>query len=250
VGLRGLEGGADGTAAMGWAMEAMALERMGNVAESGRAWMECRREREPEGVLAWEWGRRVAEWGWPREGWDWLVAGEEAVGGRLDYWRVRLRAAHAMGDAEEILTGARRVRVLSPADPDSANELAAALLVLRRDPGEALRLATAAGVGRAARVNRALALVQLEEWKEAETALAALELQGLTGIERTMVCFGRFEMHSRAGSLAAALEAYRGIDGKHLLPVQLRWLEGRYGELMRPASDGGGGNKLKSHEGF
>ncbi len=166
--------------------------------------------------------------------------------GRLEYWQVRLRAAHGMGDGEAVLEGARRVRELAPTAPDSANELAAALLVLRKEPMEALRLAREARQGRAGRVNEALALVQLGDWERAGPALGALELEGLTGLERTMVCLGRFEMHARAGRVEEALEAYRGMDAGHLLPVQLRWLETQYAALMRPTQEVGTRDRVQT----
>ncbi len=252
VGLRGFPGGDDGTAAMGWAMEAMAQERLGAAEEARLAWDRSGRERSPAGRMAWEWGRRVAGWGWPREGWDWLLRAEEQMEGRLEYWRVRLRAAHGMGDGEAILEGAQRVRVLTPTDPNSANELAAALLVLRQEPMEALRLAREAREARGAvearagRVNEALALVQLGNWAEAARALEALELEGLTGIERTMVCLGRFDMHAGTGQVTEALEAYKGMDAGHLLPVQLRWLERQYAGLMRPEKEGGTRDRIQT----
>jgi hypothetical protein len=154
-----------------------------------------------------------------------------------------------MGDGEAILEGARRVRELGPTDPETANELAAALLVLRRDPKEALRLtreASGGSGGRAGRVNEALALVQMGEWEEAGRGMGMLELEGLSGIERTMVCLGRFEMHARTGQVAEALEAYRGMDARHLLPVQLRWLEKEYAALMRPAGEGGSRDRIQT----
>jgi len=165
---------------------------------------------------------------------------------------VRLRAAHGMGDGEAILEGAQRVRVLTPTDPNSANELAAALLVLRQEPMEALRLAREAREARGAvearagRVNEALALVQLGNWAEAARALEALELEGLTGIERTMVCLGRFDMHAGTGQVTEALEAYKGMDAGHLLPVQLRWLERQYAGLMRPEKEGGTRDRIQT----
>jgi hypothetical protein len=57
-------------------------------------------------------------------------------------------------------------------------------------------------------------------------------------IQRTMVCLAGFEMHARAGRVEAAIAEYRQIEGKYLMPAQVRWLEQeflRLGERRKAA---------------
>jgi hypothetical protein len=89
----------------------------------------------------------------------------------------------------------------------------------------------AVGGGRGTQINEALALVQLGELNAAEAMLSALELAGLSAMERTMVCLGRFEVHARRGRVAEAMQMYRAIEGRFLMPVQSRWLETEYHRL-------------------
>lgn len=228
VGLAGWE-------RVGWRLEAVANEKMGRTGEAAEAWR-LGEGAMPEGAgMGWEWGRRLLAWGFGREAAGWIAASESLMGGRTEYWTVRMRVGHAQGDAESVLDATLRRRLLDPMSAEAAADHAAALLALRRDPAEALRLLRLDGVrlagGKGNRINEALALVQLGELNAGEAMLSALELAGLDAMERTMVCLGRFEVHARRGRVAEAMQVYRAIEGRFLMLVQTRWLESEYHRL-------------------
>lgn len=220
---------------VGWRLEAVANEKMGRTGEASEAWKKGEGTMPVGEGMGWEWGRRLLAWGFGARAADWIVESESLMSGRTDYWLVRMRLGHAQGDAEAILEAALRRRLLDPMSPEAAGEHAAALLTLRRDPAEALRLLRLDGVrtmgGRGNQINEALALVQSGELNEAEAMLSALELIGLSAMERTMVCLGRFEVHARRGRVTEAMQMYRAIEGRFLMPVQSRWLEAEYHRL-------------------
>lgn len=233
--LREGRSGQAGWERVGWRLEAAANEKMGRTGEAAEAWRQGEGAMPDGEGMGWEWGRRLLAWGFGRQAAGWIVASESLMGGRTDYWAVRMRVAHAQGDAEAVLDAALRRRLLDPMSPEATGEHAAALLALRRDPAEALRLLRLEGVrlavGRGHRINEALALVQLGELNAGEAMLSALELAGLGAMERTMVCLGRFEVHARRGRVAEAMQMYRAIEGRFLMSVQSRWLEAEYHRL-------------------
>lgn len=233
--LREGRSGRAGWERVGWRLEAVANEKMGRSGEAAEAWRQGEGAMPDGEGMAWEWGWRLMAWGFGRQASDWIVQAESLMGGRANYWTARLRLGHVQGDAEAVLDAALRRRLLDPMSAEGAGEHAAALLTLRRDPTEALRLLRLeggrSGGGRGTQINEALALVQLGELNAAEAMLSALELAGLSAMERTMVCLGRFEVHARRGRVAEAMQMYRAIEGRFLMPVQSRWLETEYHRL-------------------
>jgi hypothetical protein len=233
--LREGQSGQPGWERVGWRLEAVANEKMGRTGEAAEAWRLGEGGAPDQEGMGWEWGRRLLGWGFGRQAADWILQSESLMGGRTDYWSARVRLGHAMGDAEALLEATLRMRLLDPMSPAGANDHAAALLILRRDPVEALRLVrletVRASGGVAPRINEALALVQMGELNAGEAILSALALGPLSAMERTMVCLGRFEVHARRGRVEAAMQMYRAIEGRFLMSVQSRWLEAEYHRL-------------------
>jgi len=234
--LRGDAGRRLGWESVGWRLEAVGLEGLGRGADASDAWKQADLAPPLSGEVAWAWAQRFSAWGQVRRVADWLRSAADTAQGTARYWQVRLALAQVDGDAEGRLDAVVRLRALDPLHLPLVADHAWALLALRKDPAEVLKLLEVAGirtrVGGTVRIQEALAWVQLGELDIAEARLEALPLERLAGLERTMVCLGRFEVHARRGRVTEAIEVYREIEGRFLMPVQLRWLEKEYHRLV------------------
>ena len=235
--LRGDAGRRMGWEAVGWRLEAIGLEGLGRGADASDAWKQSDSGRPLPGPDAWAWAQRFFGWGQVRRVADWLRSAEGTVQGTPAYWQVRWALAQGVGDAEGRLEAVVRLRRLEPAHLPWVADHAWALLALRKDPAEVLKLVEVEGIraraGLTVRIQEALAWVQLGDLDIAEARLEGLRRERVEGLERTMICLGRFEVHARRGWVTEAIEVYREIDGRFLMPVQLRWLEDEYHRLVR-----------------
>ncbi len=212
---------------------AMSAEKAGRVPESSAALLDLVRTVRGDPTVLWIVSGLLVRHGHPREAQALLGACEAAWAGKPDYWELACRAATASDDVEGMAKAARHAWELAPGDPSKADRLGAALVALRRDPAEAVRLTMDAVGARPDnhrfRATRAMALIQIGRDDEGLALLAGLE----TAMRRdpwirTMVYLGRFEVHSRRGDARAALEDYGGVDSRQLLPPQVMWLEKQF----------------------
>jgi tetratricopeptide (TPR) repeat protein len=152
-----------------------------------------------------------------------------------------LLTAYDRGDIESMLKAAEKGHRLAPEDPVLANNYAAALLLLRQRPAEAIEI-TRRNFSRApgdlgVRINHSLALLQNERVEEAGELLSGINLKTLSGFEYSTVQFARFEYFLKRGERSEALAAYREIRPYHLKPPQARWLEAAYQSVQpKPAA--------------
>jgi tetratricopeptide (TPR) repeat protein len=159
---------------------------------------------------------------------------EKVAGNDLTFWRQLQLTAFEGRQAEQLLAASEKVHQLHP-DDASATNLAAALMMMRERPSEAVQLTlqvyTHAPQSRMARVNHALALVQNGRVEEGEQLLKTVSPQDLTDSARSMLQFVWFQCHLRAGRTAEARAAAELIDVRHLFPPQVQWLQQARAEL-------------------
>jgi len=163
---------------------------------------------------------------------------EAALGGRADYWQNLAHASHEARDAETLLAACERGYQLAPDNISAANNYAAALLIHRRDPAEAIRitvqvLAKAPDSG-LARVNHALALAQMGRISDARQALKAVDPGRLSSEEKTYWNLGRFECAVADQNRDEALELIAGIELRYLFPPQVDWVNSTRAGLLAP----------------
>lgn len=148
---------------------------------------------------------------------------------RLDYWQALVRAAYHEHDAGMLLDAAQHQYALAPDRVEAVTDLAAALLIHRRDPKQALeltrRVLDSNPTSLGARINHALALLQNENPGAAKPLLLSVDESQLGGIERTMLAFARTDLERQQGRPAQALREMERIDPAYLLPPQIAWLD-------------------------
>lgn len=159
---------------------------------------------------------------------------DTVTGNNLAFWTQAQLMAYENRQAELLLASCEKIHQIRPDDASAAN-LAAALLTVRENPDEAVRL-TEQVAGHsprslAARLNHALALVQDERPVEAEALLRTVPATGLEESARTMLSFAWFQCHRVAGRFAAARAAAALVDVRFLFPPQLKWFERAQAEM-------------------
>jgi hypothetical protein len=146
-----------------------------------------------------------------------------------EYWQTLFTVAHQLRRPETLLTAATRAYELEPGSVVCANNYAAALLVNRRQPDEAIKLTLQImdwfPNSNGAKINHALALLLNRRVGEAAALLGAIHREKLNAIERTSLNLGWFEASLAQQQYDKAREASDGIDVNRLYPNQRKWLE-------------------------
>ncbi len=153
---------------------------------------------------------------------------ESVAGTDLAFWKQVQLAAFESRQAELLLAACEKVHALAP-DTVSMSNLAAALLMMRERPSEAVQL-TLDVIGRApnsriAQVNHALALVQNGRTADSERTLRSVSSTGMSDGDRTMLAFSWFQCHLQSGRTNEAVAAAEKVDLRHLFPPQVQWFE-------------------------
>lgn len=175
-----------------------------------------------------------------------LVKLEQWLDSSAEYWSARFQVAEQLKQTDPMLAAARRAYDLQPHDSAVANNYAAALLIRRDMPAEAIRL-TWRVLSRnphslPARINHAAALLLNERAEEALALLDRIDISTLTPPQLTAYHLDRFEACLKLQRRAQARVCSDLIDPRHLYPEQARW-------LARPAtvSSSGGVGVTEPH---
>lgn len=154
-----------------------------------------------------------------------LLSRTHRFAGSLEFWQTLVRVAYELRDSELLLRSARAARDLAPNRMDTLTDLAAALLVERVNPEEALsltrRLVQTKSQSVSARMNYALALLQNRQAPAARAILLTFEPDRLGALERSVWYFARAQMLDLDGDATGTLAALTEVDIKTLFPKQL-----------------------------
>jgi tetratricopeptide (TPR) repeat protein len=153
---------------------------------------------------------------------------ESVYGGLSQYWFSMGRLAWQERDADALLMAAEKSYKLEPANLENINNLAAALLIARTRPEEAIKLTLEltqkASYQHSIYLNHAFALIRNGRSDEARKLLDDLPLSALTDEERTFWRLAALELELAAGNIGAAAKHIPGIDSQYLYSIQKTWL--------------------------
>jgi hypothetical protein len=227
--LRQDPGGSSGQIALGWVVEGIARDATGRALDAESAWESARSQESPDPDWALAWVKRIAGWGYVRVIPEWVAVAERAGEKDPEYWRLRVRLARTTGDSASLDRAAAGLRRLSPWEPEAVNAAAMAKLWMPVPVDQAMELLSEARYRKAldleGRALEVIALGRAGRTNESMARWSELKREPMRQIHRTMVCLAGFEMHALAGRVEAAMEEYRQIEGKYLMPSQVRWLE-------------------------
>jgi hypothetical protein len=145
------------------------------------------------------------------------------------YWEDVFKCAYQLKDAEWLLLAAKHEYDLSPGDIQNANRYAAALMVNRTHPEEAVKLTltllNAYPNSSTAIINHALALLLNDRAAEAEKLLSQINPARLTAEEDSAYHLALLQVHMAAKSFQLAREDAAAINRTELFQPQKVWLE-------------------------
>lgn len=146
----------------------------------------------------------------------------------LRYWEITFASAYKLKRADLILEASKRMMAIEPNNVVSLNNYAAALLVERDRPEEAIRYTLQlysrdrSNVG--FMINHALALLQNERLAEAESILRGIDMSVVRPELATSIGLGWFELYVATGDTTKAKQALLDVNESHLFPEQKDWL--------------------------
>ncbi|MBI4662016.1 MAG: hypothetical protein HY735_24605 [Verrucomicrobia bacterium] len=160
----------------------------------------------------------------------------------LDYWKLAFAAADAVKDADLMLHAGKRAYEIAPEDAAVLNNYAAALLVCRENPAEALRLTFLVRSrfpdSLIATLNHVEALLLNLRASEAEELLSTIDSTQLTPAEAASFHLNAFQTYCALGRKDEAAVANERIDSDHLYPAQRDWLDQARKQLQARAASG------------
>jgi len=180
-------------------------------------------------ALALSMARSLLKLGYAAVARDLLLPLESNFSEKAEYWHELLGVAYQLKDPKLMATAASAAYRLQPGNATCANNYAAALLVNRDRPEEAVAL-TLQFLGRfpdsiAAKINHALALLMNQRKGEAEEVLKSIDTDKLSAQEANSFHLAWFELCLDREQYDRAWEASDRIAAKHLFPNQLARLE-------------------------
>ncbi len=147
----------------------------------------------------------------------------------LKYWEITFASAYKLKRADLISEAAKRMMELDPENVVSLNNYAAALLVRREKPEEAIRytlqLLSQNRNSTGFIMNHGLALLQNGRISEAEAHFRRLSAESLRPELTTSLGLGWFELHWATKDKDKAETALLDVNESHLFPEQKDWLE-------------------------
>lgn len=159
---------------------------------------------------------------------DLLLPHRSAGEGVVEFWRLLARVAYDLRDGDLILQAAEKTFQLTPENLEAMNNFAAALLLNRQRPAEAVRHASEVlrkSPGRSgARLNYAAALLQNHRCEEAALELDRLSTAGLDDSQRASYLGLRCELLVCLGRVEEARQVYARIDHSRLFPTETSFL--------------------------
>lgn len=162
------------------------------------------------------------------------------------YWESVFVLADALKqDGMLLLKAATEVRRLAPDNPSVKFNYAAALLVNRLDPAQAVLLTreflTANATSAEVMVNHGLALALNQRYDEAEALLKAVDPGRFDEFGKSVYHLCSFEVALGRNDLVRAREHATQIQARHLFPNQAQWLERMRRERLEPPAEKTGG---------
>ena len=156
-----------------------------------------------------------------------------------EYWPILFQAAERLKQSDLMLRAARQAHQLRPGDAANAQNLAAALLIQRQSPEEAVQLTFRATSRHPhsvpARINHAAALLLNGRTEEASALLKSIDAEKLPRAQRTLYHLNRFEAALKLQRHEEARVIRDAIDPRLLYPPQARWFE--HAQMQLPPRD-------------
>ncbi|HNQ90335.1 MAG TPA: hypothetical protein PKM73_17100 [Verrucomicrobiota bacterium] len=211
-------------------LEGRALQAQEHPELAQRCFESAARQPFPIPSLGLQTGITLLQLGYPQLAQAVLEPLEHALRDDPRYWQALVEAAFLLKkDSVTFFKAASEAYRLLPGDPLCQNNYAAALLLNRWMPEQAIPL-TLEMLRRdarnpTARINHAFALTLGRRYGDAAACLADLEPVGLAEEMRTALNLAWLDINLGLDRLPEALRNSEGIDPQHLFPNQIQWVQ-------------------------
>jgi len=146
-----------------------------------------------------------------------------------DYWKAILSVAEKQKDAELRLAACAAVFKQQPNNLLAKNNYAVALITLRQQPAEAIKLTMEliAQIPDSAitKINHSQALLLNQRTRDAEAVLQTIDSSRLGSEESTSYHMAWFEVYLNLQQTEKARQAAARIDRRFLFPCEIQWLD-------------------------
>jgi predicted Zn-dependent protease len=178
-------------------------------------------------------GQRVAgqllQLGQPALARELLMSLKKPLHAQLSYWILCFRVAELLKDVDFMLASARQAYELNPNDPYAVNNYAAALLITRQNPEQAIKLSLPFYSQNPnllhAVVNHSAALLLNGRPQEAKSLLERIPTNALDRTQLALYNLDLFETYLRLNRFDLARAVSDRIDPDRLYPNQREWLQ-------------------------
>lgn len=155
---------------------------------------------------------------------------EQSLANEAEYWQLRFDIAYALkNDETTLLRAAIKARELDPANLMRQSNYAAALLINRQNPAEAISITFKLFQNQpnslVARVNHSFAMALNKRYSEAAEILNAIDHSKLTEAESTAYHFCLLEIHFGLGQFDLARQDLSQINPRFLFPSEAKRVE-------------------------
>jgi hypothetical protein len=188
---------------------------------------------------------QLRQWGFPNHARDLLAKLPEAAELDPEYWATALAAAYETKQVDPMLQAAAKAYYLKPDDWMTMNNYAAALLVARQQPQEAIKLtmqlltslpaSAPPKIAMAFKINHSLALLLNQRAAEAEAILKTIPENSLMPMEANAYYLAWFELSCHRQQWEQARQMSQRLDPNFLFPNQRLWLD-KMRKQMPPTS--------------
>jgi len=227
--LRQVEGLRDHVAGFAWYLEGLSELRQNRVAAADRAFQHVLSEPISDSLLGFQTATSLSRLDRPELARKLLDRLQSNFNDKAEYWLQVLLAAYGDNDIEAMLTAAEKAYAIAPNNPAIMNNYAAALIIMRQRPSEAVKLTlsklAASPRDLGATLNHALALLQNDRLNEVEAILVRISPNEINGIHFAVYQLAQFELNLRRGEFRRARNAADQIDRRFLKAPQIRWLD-------------------------
>jgi predicted Zn-dependent protease len=178
-------------------------------------------------------GLRIAEQisnlGHPRLAKEILLKLQKPLAENPNYWFLLVTVADRLRDAELRLAACATLYKLQPNAPNVRNNYAAALVTLRQQPAEAIKL-TMELIAQVpdwaiTKINHSQALLLNQRTRDAEAVLQTIDSSRLGSEESASYYMAWFEVYLNLQQTEKARQAAARINRRFLFPCEIQWLD-------------------------
>lgn len=226
--IRDRDGIRDSLGSFSYFLEGRAELELGREANALSAFHKAVEREFPYPALGHKVASQLQQLGYPELARQILLGLEKQLKTELVYWTLLFNVAERLRDMDLMLKAASHAFEIAPKNPAVINNYAAALIINRQNPAQAIKLTMQLFADHPeslyAVVNHSAALLQNERPKQAEELLSRINTNSLDRTQLNLYHLDLFETYYSLREFDRAWSISDQIDAQLLYPPQQKWL--------------------------